>query len=233
MDHSCANESTSKAVCTSVTEIIFVRHGETTWNASGILQGQSESELTDLGKKQAIAVADRLAKETGITAVYSSDLIRAVDTAKIIAQKCGLQVQLSPAWRERHLGKLQGLSRHEASSKEPEAYRAFASPKKDQLIPGGGESLNQLYVRSRSALDEIANNHKGQKVVVVTHGGVLRALWKFAGGKSSPGKVLNASINVFQRSENDSWVVHTWCDTTHLDGVGVLTSGFGGDRESG
>lgn len=215
------------------TEIIFVRHGETTCNASGIFQGQSESELNELGWRQANAVAERLAKEPNISALYSSDLKRALDTATTIGQKCGLQVKSNTAWRERHLGKLQGLSQKEAALLEPLAYQAFVSHDKDRVIPGEGESINQLYLRSKSALEEITNNHRGERVIVVTHGGVLRALCKFVGERSSPGKVLNTSINVIRRYENGDWAAPCWGDTTHLNEVGFLSSGFGGDSQSG
>lgn len=230
MDSDCVDECATKP---EYTEIIFVRHGETTCNASGIFQGQSESELNELGWRQANAVAERLAKEPNISALYSSDLKRALDTATTIGQKCGLQVKSNSAWRERHLGKLQGLSRKEAALLEPLAYQAFVSHDKDRVIPGEGESINQLYLRSKSALEEITNNHRGERVIVVTHGGVLRALCKFVGERSSPGKVLNTSINVIRRYENGDWAAPCWGDTTHLNGVGFLSSGFGGDSQSG
>lgn len=224
----------SNLECFGMTEVILVRHGETTSNFDGIYQGQSDSELNELGWTQAKAVAARLARESKISALYSSDLKRAFDTATIIGQKCGLQVVTNPAWRERHLGKLQGLSWREAPSVEPVAYRAFTSHKKsDQAIPGGGESWNQFYDRTTPALEEIANKHRGHRVVVVTHGGVLRTLWDFAGGKSSPGRVLNTSVNVLRKRENGEWFVNSWGDTSHLNEVDVLSSGFGGDKESG
>ncbi|KAH9317824.1 hypothetical protein KI387_019593, partial [Taxus chinensis] len=233
MDCNCPDENALMSEQSVITDVILVRHGETTWNYGGIYQGQSESDLNDLGWRQAKAVAERLAKDSKISALYSSDLKRAFDTATTIGEKCGLQVIQNSAWRERHLGKLQGLSRSEAHLLEPAAFQAIASHRDNQPIPGGGESLNQLYDRTTSALEEIANNHKGERVVVVTHGGVLRTLWTYAGGESTPGRVLNASINVFRKHENGNWFVHSWGDTTHLNGVGVLRSGFGGDRVSG
>jgi len=232
MDFDCADESATKSESSGITEIIIVRHGETICNASGIFQGQSEAELNELGWRQANAVAERLAKESKISALYSSDLKRALDTATTIGQKCGLQVISNPAWRERHLGKLQGLNRREAALLEPLAFQAFASRNKDQVIPGEGESINQLYLRSKSALEEITNNHRGERVIVVTHGGVIRALWKIVGERSPPGMVLNTSINVIRRHENGSWDVPCWGDITHLNGVGFLSSGCGGDSQS-
>ncbi|XP_057827779.1 phosphoglycerate mutase-like protein 4 [Cryptomeria japonica] len=233
MDCNCPDENASMMEESQTTEVILVRHGETTWNFGGILQGQLESELDELGWRQAKAVAERLAKEPKISALHSSDLKRALDTATTIAEKCSLQVIKNSAWRERHLGKLQGLSRREAPVLEPTAFQAFTSHEEDQTIPGGGESLNEFYDRTTSALEEIGKNHRGERVVVVTHGGVIRMLLNFAAGKSTPGIISNASINVIRKHENGAWFVHSWGDKTHLNGVGVLNSGFGGDRESG
>eukprot|EP00252_Welwitschia_mirabilis_P004511 TRINITY_DN14847_c0_g1_i1.p1 TRINITY_DN14847_c0_g1~~TRINITY_DN14847_c0_g1_i1.p1 ORF type:complete len:232 (+),score=65.87 TRINITY_DN14847_c0_g1_i1:149-844(+) len=216
-----------------ITEIFFVRHGETTHNLAGILQGQLEAKLNELGWKQAYAVAERLAKESKISALYSSDLKRAFDTASVIAEKCNLKVIAHPAWRERHLGKLQGLKRKEAPLLEPEAFCAFVCDEGDKEIPGGGESYNQLFSRVVTALEDIAEKHRGAKVVVVTHGGTLSAIWQFVQGKRSTGKASNTSINVIHSYKDGKWVVHNWGDTSHLKDVGFTTSAIGGDRESG
>ncbi|XP_068636969.1 phosphoglycerate mutase-like protein 4 [Aristolochia californica] len=218
-------------------EVIVVRHGETMWNACGKIQGHLDIELNDIGRQQAAAVADRLSKEFSVSAIYSSDLKRAYDTAQIIAKSCGLpEVKKDARLRERNLGDLQGLVFREASKLNPKAYQAFVSPKTDQEVPGGGESLDQLYDRATSGLEEIAANHKGEQIVVVTHGGTLRALYERAGHSapkgSSQGKVLNTSLNIFHLSDC-RWVIKRWGDVSHLDRSGFLESGFGGDRHSG
>ncbi|XP_077242285.1 metal-independent phosphoserine phosphatase-like [Tasmannia lanceolata] len=213
-----------------VSEIVVVRHGETTWNASGRIQGQLESELNEVGWKQAVAIAERLGKERKPTAVYSSDLKRAKDTAEMIAKECHFhdQVIVVPELKERHVGSLQGLFWSEIQEKEPEAYLAFFSPQNDIEIPGGGESFNQLCERSIVALQEIASKHKGERVTVVTHGGVLRAIYMAMTQEPSAGKVLNASINVLHLSDKKC-VFKTWSDVSHLNEVGFLQRGFNGD----
>ncbi|KAI5064697.1 hypothetical protein GOP47_0019392 [Adiantum capillus-veneris] len=147
------------------TELIVVRHGETTWNVGGILQGQAASSLSDVGKDQARAVAERLAtKQAAIAAIYSSDLERALDTANLIANKCHIsQVTTMKELRERHLGKLQGLSRKDARLLEPEAYKVFVSHLGEEPIPGGGESFNEFHKRSRLSLEKIAEKHLGNQ----------------------------------------------------------------------
>ncbi|KAA0045862.1 hypothetical protein IC582_024847 [Cucumis melo] len=220
----------------AVAEIIVVRHGETAWNADGRIQGHLDVELNEAGRQQAVAVANRLAKEPPLSAVYSSDLKRALETAQIIATTCGnLEVITDPDLRERNLGDLQGLVYREAVLTNPEASEALRSHRSDQTIPGGGESLDQLYQRCTSSLQKIGNKHRGQRVVVVSHGGTIRALWKRAhphrhGGG---GKILNTSVNVFHLSDGDKWKIKTWGDVSHLDQTDYLQSGFGGDKNSG
>ncbi|KZV23099.1 phosphoglycerate mutase-like protein 4 [Dorcoceras hygrometricum] len=216
-------------------EIVVIRHGETEWNADGRIQGHLDVDLNHAGRQQAIVVAERLSREPKISAVYSSDLKRASDTAQIIAQCCGvLEVTKDPNLRERHLGDLQGVVFSDIAKVRPEAHKAFVSNRKDQEIPGGGESLNQLYARCTSALQKIAQKHQGERVVVVSHGGAIRALYRRASPHGrSVGRVMNTSLNVFHISDEDEWSIKSWGDVSHLGQSGFLKSGFGGDRLSG
>ncbi|KAJ8471334.1 hypothetical protein OPV22_025677 [Ensete ventricosum] len=216
-------------------EIVVIRHGETCWNASRIVQGHLDSELNEIGRQQAIAVAGRLSKEPKFQAIYSSDLKRAAETANIIAKICNLpEVILDPGLRERHLGDLQGLTLRDAAKLRPEAYKIFLSGKRDGEIPGGGESFDQLNERCVPCLEKIASKHQGERVIVLTHGGVLRELHRRAvSGRSSDGRIHNTSVNVFLISESGNWTIKTWGDISHLDEIGVLNNAFGGDRTSG
>ncbi|KAI3887318.1 hypothetical protein MKW92_050761 [Papaver armeniacum] len=224
-----ANVEVPTEVPHTVAEIVLVRHGETTWNNAGRIQGSLESELNEAGWKQADAIAARLGKELKPAAIYSSDLKRAKNTAEMIAKTCHIpEVIEVPDLKERHVGSLQGYYWSEIQEKEPEAYLAFFSSDKDLEIPGGGESFNQLCERSVSALEEIASKHKGERVIIVTHGGILRAIYMAITGESSAGKILNASINVVHLTEK-KWVFKTWSDVSHLNEVGFLQRGFNGD----
>ncbi|XP_056860236.1 metal-independent phosphoserine phosphatase [Raphanus sativus] len=218
-------------VKSEVTEIVLVRHGETTWNAAGRIQGQIESDLNEIGQKQAVAIAERLGKEERPIAIYSSDLKRAKDTALKIAETCFCsKVTEVPELKERHVGSLQGLYWKEGAEKEPEAYSAFFSSQNDLKIPGGGESFDQLCERSMNALVQIAKKHKGERVIVVTHGGVLRAIYMSITQASSAGKLLNASVNVVRFSD-EKWIIDSWSDVSHLSSVGFLQRGFDGDAK--
>ncbi|XP_061363693.1 phosphoglycerate mutase-like protein 4 [Gastrolobium bilobum] len=216
-------------------EIVVVRHGETTWNADGRIQGHLDVELNETGRQQAAAVAVRLSREPKVSVIYSSDLQRAFETAQIIASRCGgLEVVKDSDLRERNLGDLQGLVYHEIAKTNPMAYKAFVSKNEDQEIPGGGESLVQLFDRCSSALQRIGTKHKGERVVVVTHGGFIRSLYKWACPNGRPaGKILNTCVNVFHLYGEDKCTLKVWGDVSHLSQTGFLESGFGGDKNSG
>uniref|UniRef100_A0A5B7AN45 Putative phosphoglycerate mutase-like protein 4 n=1 Tax=Davidia involucrata TaxID=16924 RepID=A0A5B7AN45_DAVIN len=230
----CNDDAKVDSVQPDYAEIIVIRHGETEWNATKKFQGQLDVELNEVGRQQAAAVGDRLSRETKVSVVYSSDLKRALATAEIIAHSCGrIEVIKDPDLRERHMGDLQGVVFHDAAKVSPKAYQAFSSRRTDQEIPGGGESLDQFYQRCTSSLQRIGTKHKGERVVVVTHGGVIEALYKRGSPSGRPGGVLNASFNIFHLFDGDSWTIKTWGDVSHLNQTGFLKSGFGGDRNSG
>lgn len=100
-------------------------------------------------------------------------------------------------------------------------------------IPGGGESLEQLFVRVQNSFEQVALENLGKRVVVVTHGGVLRTSHIIAKGLPCPGKVVNASISVFHISDDKDWTIISWGDVSHLQNIGFLNTGFGGDKLSG
>ncbi|XAR61848.1 Phosphoserine phosphatase [Bertholletia excelsa] len=231
------NDAGFGSVPTDYAEIVVVRHGETAWNAEGRIQGHLDVELNEAGRQQATAVADRLSKETKISAVYASDLKRAFETACIIASKCGVpEVIPDPNLRERHLGDLQGLTFQEAVKLKGDAYAASMSEsaRTDQEIPGGGESLDQVFNRCTSSLQSIAMKCIGKRVVVVTHGGVIREFHKRAASEEKlQTKVLNTSVNVFHISRHGEWIIKSWGDISHLINTGFLETAFGGDGKSG
>ncbi|XP_021714254.1 phosphoglycerate mutase-like protein 4 isoform X2 [Chenopodium quinoa] len=220
----------------SCTEIIVVRHGETDWNAIGKMQGQLDVELNEIGRQQAVAVAERLSREPNISAIYSSDLKRALETAEAIASRCGggLEVIRDKDLRERHLGDLQGHVYQDLAKLSTKAYEAFKSHRSDQEIPGGGESRDQLYNRCTSLVQKIGENHRGQRVIVVSHGGAIRSLFNRAAAKGQhPGKISNTSVGIIQLYDGDLWSIKSWNDASHLKQTEFLESAFGGDASSG
>ena len=207
------------------TQIIIVRHGQTQWNIRKIRQGHLDSELTDKGVIQARALGQRLARES-FTALYSSDLGRALHTARMIAAATGHEIVTDERLRERHLGVFQGLSGDEIKDKHPEEYRLHRTLGPEYVIPGG-ESVRQQVARNVDCLDEIALKHPGEKVVVVTHGGVVSGLFRHALNipLDAPRRFefVNAGLNVFAYEEG-YWILRTWGDVSHLD-PGAATEG--------
>jgi probable phosphoglycerate mutase len=199
------------------TQLIIVRHGQTEWNLKLIRQGHLDSPLTEKGVIQAKALAERLSRET-FSALYSSDLGRAVQTAQTIADATGRRIVTDPRLRERHLGIFQGFTGDELKEKYPEEYRLHRTIGPSYVIPGG-ESVEQQVVRNVAYLREIAEKHLGETVVVVTHGGVLSGFFRHALSipLAAPRRFefMNASLNVFAY-EAGNWMLRTWGDVSHL-----------------
>jgi probable phosphoglycerate mutase len=205
------------------TQLIIVRHGQTQWNLKLIRQGHLDSPLTEKGVAQAKALGERLARET-FTALYSSDLGRALQTAQMIAEATGHKIVTDARLRERHLGIFQGLNGDEIREKYPEEYRLHRTVGPTYIIPDG-ESVEQQVARNVEYLKEIAERHVGEKIVVVTHGGVLSGLFRhtFSIPFTAPRRFefTNASLNVFNY-EDGNWLLQTWGDISHLGSVGTV-----------
>jgi probable phosphoglycerate mutase len=205
------------------TQFIIVRHGQTQWNHRGIRQGHLDSDLTARGIAQAKALGIRLAREH-FTTLYSSDLGRAVHTARIIAASTGHEIVTDARLRERHLGIFQGLDGDQIRAKYPEEHRLHRTVGPDYVIPEG-ESVRQQVARNVAYLTQIAPKHLGETIVVVTHGGVLSGLFRhtFSIPFDAPRRFefTNAGLNVFNY-ENGNWFLQTWGDTSHLCEVGTL-----------
>jgi probable phosphoglycerate mutase len=207
------------------TQVIIVRHGQTQWNIRKIRQGHLDSELTERGVAQARALGQRLAREN-FTAIYSSDLGRAIQTARMITVITGHPIVTDSRLRERNLGIFQGLSGDEIQRNHPEEYRLHHTLGPDYVIPGG-ESVRQQVARNVSCIDEIALKHPGEKVVVVTHGGVVSGVFRHVLNipLEAPRRFefVNAGLNVFAYEEGN-WILRTWGDVSHLD-PGAATEG--------
>ena len=199
------------------TQIIIVRHGQTEWNIRGIRQGYLDSPLTARGMAQAKALAQRVAREK-FTALYSSDLGRAVQTAQEIADVTGHTIVTDARLRERHLGIFQGLNAEEINAKYLAERRAMRSQGPGYVIPGG-ESMVQQVERNMACLNELAARHEGEQIVVVTHGGVVSGFFRhtleIALEAPRRFEFVNAGLNVFVH-EDGNWMLLTWGDVSHL-----------------
>ena len=205
--------------------IYLIRHGETLWNLNGRFQGQLDSDLSPLGYLQIEALRQHFAN-IPIDAVYSSDLGRALKTAQAIGEPQGLDVRKSPDLRERSFGIFEGLLRSEAEAKAPESYEAWSSGTFGEVVPGG-ESRKTLCDRVLRGLKNIALEHPNQTIAVITHGGVLGALWRWLEPERTEQhgfSIPNASISRFIY-ENDRWQVLEWSNVDHLRGLSARDDG--------
>lgn len=206
----------------SITELTVLRHGETDWNAQTRYQGHSENELNADGEWQAQALGDRFACDgAAYDGIVSSDLRRALHTAKIIAAKTGLGILTDHRLRERKVGIFRGLTRREASERFPTEYAAFKFD--DSYEVPEGESKKQLHARLVAYLNEVSATATGKRLIVVTHGGVIESMIRHAFALPLtfhlPFSNFNAAFNRFVW-RRDHWVIATLGDISHLRELG-------------
>jgi len=150
-----------------VTTILLARHGETDWNREGRYQGWADPSLNELGRQQARALSAQL-RDEAVDAVYSSDLRRARETALIVAEPHGVPVVADPGLREVDVGSWSGLTRAQIEERFPGAAHH------------NGETREQHLARVVEAVARIARLHPRGRIVIVSHGGSLRALRRHA-----------------------------------------------------
>jgi len=206
--------------------IYCVRHGESTYNAEGRVQGQSDVPLSEFGRRQGEATASALAT-VGIQVIYSSPLRRAYETAEIIARRTGCEIRIDPRLMEIHAGIFQDRLRRELIEEFPEEFRRWTSGDPDFVIPGG-ESRRQLADRGAAAFRDIIRAGF-DRVAVVSNGRLLvvtvRAL--LADNRCNlPPALPNASITLVEADATTGHIRLVDVDRVeHLADVGLSGSG--------
>jgi probable phosphoglycerate mutase len=195
----------------------MIRHGETAWNAERRMQGQIDVRLNANGHRQAQAMAEAVAHEP-FTAIYSSSLGRAVETAEAAAQRLHLPVALRPELCERNYGIFQNNTTEELAALYPEAYVKHLS-RDPEYDYEGGESLRIFAMRVEAGLNLLSRQHPDEQVLIVTHGGVLDIVYRLATGRglSEPRdfSIPNAALNWLDQIDG-IWRLELWADTEHL-----------------
>lgn len=215
-----------------MTELLFIRHGETDWNRQQRFQGQIDVPLNAVGHAQAQRLAARLAGEPH-QGLFSSDLLRARETAAPLAAAWKMDDVVPLAgFREQHFGVLEGLDVPTIKERHPDLWRHWLEHRADFALPGG-ESLRQFHARVLGAVRELASSYAGQRLAVVTHGGVLDMLWRSAQGLPLDGlrecEIPNTGLNRL-RWEQGTLRVEQWADAAHLDGLPAQPSTRAGER---
>jgi 2,3-bisphosphoglycerate-dependent phosphoglycerate mutase len=199
------------------TRFVVVRHGETAWNAQSRIQGHLDSPLNEEGLAQALLVGERLAREP-FDRLYCSDLGRVAQTVQPLVDRTGQQPVMTQRLRERHLGVFQGLTGAECERAFPDDYARFHGRDTEHVVPGG-ESIRQVYERVAGFFDELASLEAGHFLVVVTHGGILDALYRHVTGTPLDRRrdfpIYNASLNWLRRRDG-RWLLDQWGDISHL-----------------
>jgi probable phosphoglycerate mutase len=179
----------------------MVRHGESTWNELGLIQGHADGPtLTDKGRRQSAQVAEQF-RPNRAEAIYSSDLVRARETAEFVGRALGLPVAIDPALRERCFGSYEGLPQGALDTVDSGICG-------DRVVdasarPDGGESLDEVYERVGSFLERLQGERHRGDVILVSHGGAIRAMRAFCAGVPMSGTqwdvVANGSVSTVRQ----------------------------------
>ncbi len=200
--------------------LILIRHGESTWNRERRIQGQLDPPLSEQGHVQARRVAGRLARRR-VEALYTSDLLRASQTAAPIATALGVEARPMKELREIFLGEWEGLHTDELAQRFPEAWDAWTREPSWDVVPRG-EGASAFEARVASALEHLFESHAKGDAIVVTHGGVIQIALHSVVGRPSHGlfpfRISNGSVSIVER-RNGRMVIATVNDTSHLEGI--------------
>lgn len=208
----------------TTTRVLLIRHGQSEGNAAGRFGGHTSTPLSARGRKQAEATAQALLSEN-ITAIYSSDLSRAVETAMPLARLTGLDVEQTDAFRERGVGVMEGLTFEEAAARHPEHYAALIRRDFDHVLLGG-ESYRQRLEHASRRLDHAIEQHKGGRIALFSHTGTICILaLHLMGALDAPElrpvwiATSNCGISRFELRADGFVRVLALNDTRHLAGL--------------
>jgi len=206
------------------THVLLIRHGQSEGNAAGRFGGHTATPLSVRGQRQAEATARTLVSES-LTAIYSSDLPRATETARPLARLTGLAVEATEAFRERSVGVMEGLAFEEAAEQHPEQYAALLRRDFDHVLIGG-ESYRQLLDRAWTKLDEVISQKRNGRIAVFSHTGTICILaLHLMGALDAPElkpvwiSSSNCGITRFELREDGFVRVLSVNDTRHLIGL--------------
>jgi broad specificity phosphatase PhoE len=206
------------------THVLLIRHGQSEGNAERRFGGHTPTPLSPRGRRQAHATAHALKAEE-LTAIYSSDLLRAVETAEPLAKLTGLPINSTNAFRERSVGVMEGLTFEDAAQKHPDQYAALLRRDFEHVLTGG-ESYRQLLDRAWQKLDEVIAQHKGGRIAVFSHTGTICILALHLMGALDAPELkpvwimsANCAVTRFELRDDGFVRVLTLNDTRHLSGT--------------
>lgn len=201
--------------------LYFARHGRTADNLKRVFQGHLGAGLDDHGRAQAARLARRMASFR-LDAIVSSDLERAVETARIVGDACGLEPALESDFREVDVGTWSGKNDEEIAVQYPEEWAAWSRGL--DVRRGGGETYAELADRIERGAARVAAAYPGGRVLVISHGGAIRSyVAKLLGltteGKKSLSPIGNTAVTLVERSRDSQSRLHFINDHSHLEGL--------------
>ncbi len=206
------------------THVVIIRHGQSQGNAEGRFGGHTDTPLSPRGRKQAQATARALASEK-FSAIYSSDLPRAIETASPLAKLVGVPLETTDALRERSVGVMEGLTFEEAAEEHPEQYQALLRRDFEHVL-AGGESYRQTLDRASRQLDDAIEQHKGGRIALFAHTGticilILHLMGALDAPELKPVWIATANCGIARFDLRDDGFVRvlTINDTRHLAGI--------------
>lgn len=206
------------------THVVIIRHGQSRGNAEGRFGGHTDTPLSSRGRRQAEATAEALAAEK-FSAIYSSDLPRAIQTASPLSQVTGVTLETTDALRERSVGVMEGLTFEEAAEQHPIQYQALLHRDFEHVL-FGGESYRQTLDRSSRKLDEAIALHKGGRIVLFAHTGticilILHLMGALDAPDLKPVWISTANCGIARFDLRDDGFVRVLMvnDTRHLVGI--------------
>lgn len=211
----------------AATEFVLVRHGETQSNLEQLLHGRTDVPLTLRGEWQAQRVAHRVYEIGGASALYSSPLIRAHATALRISELIGIDPVLLADLTEYHFGDFEGYSFASVQASHPEIFMRAINPADIDFRFPNGESRREFNERVREAFDRLIEQHQGQRIVIVAHGGVIAsAVAQLTGGNPNDWAkflVKNCSVTHLELDGDAVARMICWNDAVHLQDEDVLS----------
>ena len=200
-----------------MTELILIRHGETDWNRELRFQGHVDVGLNEVGREQARRIGLRLAREPAHR-LYASDLMRAQQTASPVGAGLKLPTLADPSLREQNFGRVDGMRVDDIQAQYPQEWAGWLRFQEDFCMPGG-ETTRQFHARIMDAVNCLVAAHRGETLVIVTHGGVLDMIYRSARslGLNGPRQsdIPNAGFNRVRVREGGIDIL-TWAEVEHL-----------------
>lgn len=201
------------------TTILLIRHGETPWNILGKFQGCTDIELSEEGERQAELLRNRL--DGHFDYIYASPLARAYRTAEIISSGFDKEVHIAQDIREINFGEWEGLTIKGIEEKYPEIFKTWRTDKTEAKFCGGDASLLNASIRAKNCIMNIAEKHKGKKIAIVAHGGIIKAgiIGLFGWDMTMYHKIALGNTCINTIVFNDDMMPSIWGinDTSHLD----------------